>query len=433
MIALKRTNWNLPIVILLLMVLQPLIARRIDFDKEPCAACTKTTATVLHELGYHTESHVLNTPDGYILTMFRVPYGKNSTKLNTRPVLFQHGGNGMSDNEIYTLDKNDDILVTRLADQGYDVWMSNLRGSRYAPHANFSRFEVAYWNFSLDGMAEDCKISIDYILNKTGAPSVSFVGHSLGCWMLNALVCEYPDYNSKIHYAQFMSPVLFTTNNERTFLSANPAHSILGVAGPTVLKIFETLIDNNQLTTFLPLSTTQSKLISHLCFLNPSLKRLCDEANALVTRISIGNDPEMQRQMDREQLEILMEMTTQALSFKLYAHTLQMSIADRIQKYDYRGKNMIAYGQITPPAYDLSQNRLKIRIYCALNDNFYNPMDMENYVTRVPNANVSVQCMNNPKFNHFDFFMGDARLPFMDLAMTDINQFHSSHQHHKTA
>jgi lysosomal acid lipase/cholesteryl ester hydrolase len=47
--------------------------------------------TLIRVRNYTVETHYATTPDGYILTMFRIPSSKGSEMLNKRPVLLQHG------------------------------------------------------------------------------------------------------------------------------------------------------------------------------------------------------------------------------------------------------------------------------------------------------------------------------------------------------
>ena len=50
---------------------------------------------IIEKAGYPVETHIVTTDDGYILTMHRIPYGKDgpdSLNAQPRPVVFvQHG------------------------------------------------------------------------------------------------------------------------------------------------------------------------------------------------------------------------------------------------------------------------------------------------------------------------------------------------------
>lgn len=47
---------------------------------------------LIRKNGYTCEVHKVTTPDGYILTMHRIPHGKTGVTNNNRPVVYlQHG------------------------------------------------------------------------------------------------------------------------------------------------------------------------------------------------------------------------------------------------------------------------------------------------------------------------------------------------------
>jgi pimeloyl-ACP methyl ester carboxylesterase len=75
---------------------------------------------IVSEKGYVIETHYVTTSDGYILTMFRIPFGKKSSRLGGPPILLQHG---LLDSS-YTWVNNPETesLGYILANNGYDVW-----------------------------------------------------------------------------------------------------------------------------------------------------------------------------------------------------------------------------------------------------------------------------------------------------------------------
>lgn len=56
----------------------------------------------------------------------------------------------------------------------------------------------------------DLPAIIDYILNVTGKPYLSYIGHSRGCAMAVVLTSTRPEYNSKINVVQAMAPVIYS-------------------------------------------------------------------------------------------------------------------------------------------------------------------------------------------------------------------------------
>ncbi len=53
--------------------------------------CDYNITQIIQTKGYPCEEHKIITKDGYILGVFRIPYGRNSSSsLRGRPVLLQH-------------------------------------------------------------------------------------------------------------------------------------------------------------------------------------------------------------------------------------------------------------------------------------------------------------------------------------------------------
>ena len=52
--------------------------------------CDYNITQMIQTKGYPCEEHQVITNDGYILGVFRIPHGRNSTTMG-RPVLLQHG------------------------------------------------------------------------------------------------------------------------------------------------------------------------------------------------------------------------------------------------------------------------------------------------------------------------------------------------------
>ena len=88
--------------------------------------------------------------------------------------------------------------------------MNNIRGNSYSRrHLTLEACMSCekYWNFSHHESAlEDYSVSIDYILTKTKAESLFFVGYSMATAQYLMLLSEKPEYNSKIQAAFLLGP-----------------------------------------------------------------------------------------------------------------------------------------------------------------------------------------------------------------------------------
>ncbi|GMS86908.1 hypothetical protein PENTCL1PPCAC_9083, partial [Pristionchus entomophagus] len=166
--------------------------------------------------GYPAETHHVTTEDGYILTLHRIPRGRNGSS-GGRPVLLQHGLASSSFDFLSPL--TNQALSYALADAGYDVWMGNNRGNIYSDkHVGYNNFDHRFWNFSWDEMGiYDYPAMIDYIVNVTGEPQLYLVGHSQVRFFSK-------DLSSQVKYFFALAPSLSSTHLGSALLQFGVAH-----------------------------------------------------------------------------------------------------------------------------------------------------------------------------------------------------------------
>lgn len=106
------------------------------------------------QYGYPLEVHTdLQTDDGYLLTLFRIPYSvkTNNSNVKKRPVVLLVSGLLLSA-EDWVVQGPGKSLGFILADRGYDVWLGNVRGTMHSrKHVTFDpTWNGNFWNFRYD-------------------------------------------------------------------------------------------------------------------------------------------------------------------------------------------------------------------------------------------------------------------------------------------
>lgn len=155
--------------------------------------------------GYRGEVFQVTTEDGYILRVHHMfPRVLNGNK---KPVFLMHSA---FSNPIYFLNSGHNIsLGFYLADNGYDVWFGNVRGSKYATAHKWLPVDGKdYWRFDFHEMGVfDLPPMIDLTLQRTGAQQVFYIGHSQACPSMLALLSLRPEFNRKVAQSHLLAPV----------------------------------------------------------------------------------------------------------------------------------------------------------------------------------------------------------------------------------
>ncbi len=87
-----------------------------------------------------------------------------------------------------------------MAEAGYEVWLGNNRGVQFSrKHINYSDSSPLFWKWSWQEMAKhDFVAQINYVIDITRVPSISYVGHSQGTTQAFAALCMYPFMQKKV-------------------------------------------------------------------------------------------------------------------------------------------------------------------------------------------------------------------------------------------
>ncbi|CAJ1965288.1 unnamed protein product [Sphenostylis stenocarpa] len=263
--------------------------------------------TMVETLGYTCEEHKVTTKDGYILSLQRMPTGRSGQKADKPPVLLQHGI--FSDASTWLVNSPDESLGFILADNGYDVWFANVRGTKYSNgHTSLNPNDQGYWDWSWDELAGyDLPAFVQYVYNYTGQ-KMHYAGHSLGTLMALAAFSQGQVLNM-LRSAALLCPIAHM--NQITSLLTKFAADTFIANDLYWLRIHE----------FNP-NGPMTLVTGPNCCLNSSITDVSSEPTATKNLI----------------------------------HLSQMIRTGKIAKYDYgdEGENMQHYGQPDPPLYDMT-------------------------------------------------------------------------------
>ncbi|XP_063239096.1 lipase 3-like [Bacillus rossius redtenbacheri] len=344
-----------------------------------------TVPELVASRGYPSESHDVVTEDGYILTMHRIPHGRHGPSVDRPPVLVQHGI--LCSSACWVLSTSEKALGFVLADAGYDVWLGNFRGTNYAKkHVSLNLTDKQFWDFSWHELGVyDLPAMVDYVLSRTGREGLFYVAHSMGTTSFFVLLSMRPEYNSKI-LAQFsLAPVAFLSH----------------VRSPVIRLIIPFLTSLHQLQMvgpgeFLPNSQFLSAVASLACPDGALTPPVCTDISFLLTGFN-------QRQFNMTLLPVITGHVPAGSSIHQFLHYAQEVHSGRFRQFD-RGVvgNLLAYGSVEPPDYDLSKVTAPVYLYWGENDWLADAEDVRELESKLPCVRASTR-VPHPCFNHQDF------------------------------
>ncbi|XP_054818020.1 triacylglycerol lipase 2-like [Prosopis cineraria] len=336
--------------------------------------------------GYKCEEHKVTTNDGFILSLQRIPAGQSGKIADKPPVLLQHGL--FSDAMIWLFNSPDESLGFILADNGYDVWLANTRGTRYSSgHTSLTPSDKAYWEWSWDELVSyDLKACVEYVYNQTGQ-KLHYTGHSLGTLIALAAFSEGEMVNM-IRSAALLSPI--------AHLNQIPSPAIKFAA-----NIF--LADDLYwlgLREFNLKEQDASKLLEGICKI-PGIN--C--ANLL----TVFTGPNCC--INSTRIDVYLDHEPQPTSTKNLIHLAQMVRTGDIAMYNYgdQAQNMQHYGQASPPVYDMTSipNDLPLFLSNGGKDTLSDVNDVAVFLDDLKDHNKDkLVVLSIDEYAHVDFVMG---------------------------
>ncbi|XP_025265060.1 lipase 3-like [Camponotus floridanus] len=182
------------------------------------------TPEMIRKAGYPVEAHVIMTEDGYFLTLHRIPGGNDSL-----PVLLLHGLTASSFK--WLIPSKDKAFPYLLANQGYDVWLGNFRGTTYSKaHISLSPSNSAFWDFSFNEIGiYDVSAMVTFITNLRSQPLHTCIGHSMGTTCFYIMASERPEIARMVKMMINFGPVVFLSHMQSSIRFLVPIRRMIKI------------------------------------------------------------------------------------------------------------------------------------------------------------------------------------------------------------
>eukprot|EP00347_Sterkiella_histriomuscorum_P016715 403352128 len=381
----------------------------------------KSIKEICKENGYAIEQHYVTTADGYILTLFRVPGFLNETAiLNRQPVqkpavLLQHGLEG--DAAQWLVNSPDQAHTFILANQGYDVWMGNNRGTVYGlQHKTLDPTDPVekpkFWNFDFEEMGTlDLPATIDYILGETGQEKISYIGHSEGTTQMFIGASMDNDYfKDRINLFVSLAPITRI---------GHPQSTLLKLMAEDVDQIAHFLIDDFGMYDMFAPSWLSDDVTIALCETELGSK-ICNGFFELFTDLDTSVD-------NLSRVKSFLTHLPSGAGYRNFIHYAQIIRSNRFQRFDWgAAKNQQVYNSTIPPLYPLENLKtIPIALLGGTLDEMGSPTDVKwTYDTLKPNGNVVFY--GQYKLGHMSFIFAKDMTFFSVDTVNLLNKYQTN-------
>ncbi|XP_023786083.1 lipase member M-like [Cyanistes caeruleus] len=334
--------------------------------------------------GYPSEEYEVMTEDGYILSLNRIPHGKEDAELSgpRTPVLIVHG---------FCLDGGDWVdnfpnssLAFILADAGYDVWIGNNRGNSWSRrHRSLSIGSEEFWDFSFHEMAVyDLPAMVDFILMQSEQEKLFYIGHAQGSTLGFIAFSSLPHLAEKIKLFFALAP-LYTFRHAR-----GPVLKLAFLPDLLLKEIFGT-------RELVLVGRKEKPLLVEKCS-RPLAAQVCTDTIFLVGGFDRDN-------LNMSRLDVYLSHFPDYTSVKNLLHWGQTAKSSEFKQFDYGLRNMEKYNQLTPPFYRIEAMSVPVAVWSGGHDWVTPPVETQRLLPRLTNI---VHHEHFPDWNHFDHHWG---------------------------
>ncbi|KAB1997432.1 hypothetical protein E1A91_D12G023000v1 [Gossypium mustelinum] len=337
-------------------------------------------AQLIEPNGYFCTEHTVQTKDGYLLALQRVSSRSGDLKVQQgHPVLLQHGLFMAGD--AWFLDSTEQSLGFILADQGFDVWVGNVRGTRWS-HGHISLLDTdkEFWEWSWQELALYDLAEMLHYIHAITSSKIFIVGHSQGTIMSLAALTQ-PDIVEMVEAAALLSPISYLEH----------------VSAPLVLRMVAMHLDQMVLALGLHQLNFRSDVLVNL------VDSLCDDhvdCTDFLSSITGQNCC-----FNKTRMNFYLEYEPHPSSVKNLRHLFQMIRQGTFSQYDYGIlKNLLIYGQFKPPAFDLNSIPKSLPMWMSFggNDALADATDVQRTLEEL-SSKPELLYLDN--YGHIDFLL----------------------------
>ncbi|XP_022181050.1 lipase 3-like [Myzus persicae] len=368
-----------------------------------------STVEIVKNNGYAVEVHNVVTEDGYILELHRISANKSGQEPTRNHSVFVHHGI-LGSSADWVLGGADISLPMQLSDAGYDVWLANCRGNTYSrKHSTMTSKHREFWNFSLHEVGTfDLPASFDYILMKTNASQLHYVGYSMGTSVFFIMASERPEYHHKIRSQISLAPVAYLFNTTSSVRHIAPFAE--------KMNIMYQWVSNGM---FMPQSKMQSFLVTNTYGEKIARTLFCQKCISYAVSSVCGSETYT---FENKLIPLVIEHFPAGTSSKLTTHFSQLILKDCFSRYDYGPiMNLQHYNSTEPPTYNLRSIQIPIALIYGKNDVLTDVEDVMRLKSQLPKLMDFVP-VDSPRCNHVDFLWSLDVTKQVNLKVTEILQ-----------
>ncbi|GLV35383.1 uncharacterized protein CBL_01467 [Carabus blaptoides fortunei] len=353
-----------------------------------------TTPQLIQYHDYPSEVYTVTTEDGYVLEMHRIPWSPESPQCRNKHkdvVFLMH--DIVSSSADFIMDGPGKSLGYLLADAGYDVWLGNARGNRYSRnHKTMIPANNKFWDFSFHEIGYyDLPAMIDFVLNMTELPQLSYIGHSQGSTVQLVLCAEKPVYNQKIKTAYHLAPVAYLVHMR------SPLLKFFALFTSTIGLFFDVV----GIGEFLPKSDLMANFGQLVCKGMDFTQFICTSPLFILSGFNPNN-------LNRTMFPLYMGHSPAGSSTRQFIHYGQMCYSGVFRRFDMGvAENLITYGSLQAPSYSLAKVTVPVILIYSAADWLATKPDVQRLHRELPRSELHE--VKDPYFAHVDFIIGNNK------------------------